>query len=412
MKKYYLYGAGINCIGVIKFFGKQYIKAVIDSDEKRQGSEIEGIPIISLQQYLVENNGEIIIISAFFAEDRIAQLLENEGIRTYYKSPYMQMGFYDNVCDIIQKLELDKYNKIIFATTNPISELISKELYNKNQTVEISYIDKNSVCEIEATIPVVITNEDDKKWVMQLEKNCNLQNVLDINAIYYKKYLFKNARVKKFKDIHKGKRCFIIGNGPSLTYEDLDILKNHKEICFGVNRIYLSYEFTRWRPDYYVAVDYTIVQNDSLKILDMEGIRFIRHFYKMIDNWDSDEIYEFTGLPCRPGEPHLSTNLYEGIYTGNTVVYDAIQIALYMGFREIYLLGVDMTSGIRYEDQGAHFYKTPNPNENLGKGNTPEARKSLGYAAKEIERLGATLRNATRGGELEEVQRVDFDSLF
>ena len=39
----------------------------------------------------------------------------------------------------------------------------------------------------------------------------------------------------EFKDIHKGQRCFIVGNGPSLNDEDLSLLEN--EYVFTVNKI-------------------------------------------------------------------------------------------------------------------------------------------------------------------------------
>ncbi len=45
-----------------------------------------------------------------------------------------------------------------------------------------------------------------------------------------KKLLNKN---KKFKNIHKGNRCFILGNGLSLKQQDLTLLKN--EYVFTVN---------------------------------------------------------------------------------------------------------------------------------------------------------------------------------
>lgn len=56
--------------------------------------------------------------------------------------------------------------------------------------------------------------------------------------------------------------------------------------------------------------------------------------------------------------PCLSQDMYNGVYTGNTVVYDAIQIALYMGFEEIYLLGVDMTRGDEPKMR-AHIFINP-----------------------------------------------------
>lgn len=412
MKKYYLYGAGINCIAVIKFLGIQNIIAVIDSDETKHGKKVEGITIISLKDYINENNGEQIIITGFYASNAIAESLKKQGIKNYYISPYMQMGYYESIRDIICKLKLEQYAEVICCTENPISELIGQELREISEGCIFKYIDRDGLRNVEKDTPIIVTNKDDNYWWQGLENAEELHNILDINAIYEENFGFKNTNLMKFKDIHKGERCFVIGNGPSLKYEDLELLHNHHEVCFGANRIYLAYEHTQWRPDYYVAVDYTIVQNDRMKILAMQGIRFIRHFYKMAETWDQQDIYEFRGLACQPGEPRLSQDLCKGIYTGNTVVYDAIQIALYMGFQEIYLLGVDMTDGIRYQDEGAHFYKSPDVKENLGKGNIPEARRCLEYAANVIEESGRKLRNATRGGALEEVMRVDFDSLF
>ncbi len=412
MKKYYLYGAGINCVAVIKFLGAQRVIAIIDSDETKHGKKVEGINIISLKDYKDQNNGETIVITGFYNSSEIAAYLKEQGIEDYYVSPYMQMGFYEDVKDMIDKLELTQYAEIVCCTENPITELIEEELKNIRNGSIVKYIDRDRLRNVGVNTPIIVTNQEDNSFWQDLDHAEVLYNVLDINLIYEKKYGFRNKDILRFKDIHKGERCFVIGNGPSLRYEDLELLYSSHEICFGANRIYLSYEHTRWRPDYYVAVDYTIVQNDRKKILEMSGIRFIRHFYKMVEKWNQPEIYEFRGLVNQPGDPRISEDMYEGIYTGNTVVYDAIQIALYMGFQEIYLLGVDMTAGIRYQDEGAHFYKSPDTNENLGKGNTPEAKKCLGYAAEVIEKTGKKLRNATRGGELDEVIRVDFDSLF
>lgn len=412
MKRYYLYGAGINCVGVIRFFGRENVVAVIDSDEKKQGKEIEEIPIVSLQEYIRQNQGEEIIITAFFRGSVIVDFLEQHGIEHYYESPYMQAGFYENAGDIIRKLELTKYPEIVCCTHNPITELIEDELKKILPNITVRYIDREEWEEPDPQTPILITNEKDNEIWRGLNHAAVMENVLDINAIYREKFGYRDEGIIKFKDMHKGGRCFVIGNGPSLTYEDLNRLHKQGEICFGVNRIYLSYEHTEWRPDYYVAVDYIVVRNDHSQIATLPGIKFIRHFQIMEENWEDEDTYEFQGLAYKPGEPKFSSDIYQGIYIGNTVVYDAIQIASYMGFEEIYLLGVDMTAGVQPEREGAHFYKSPNTKENLLRGNVLEARKSLGYAAEVLRKSGKILRNATRGGELEEMPRVDFESLF
>ena len=54
--------------------------------------------------------------------------------------------------------------------------------------------------------------------------------------------------LENLKNIQEGKRCFLIGNGPSLRAEDLTCLYEHGEICFAFNRIYNIFEQTPWRP--------------------------------------------------------------------------------------------------------------------------------------------------------------------
>ena len=65
-----------------------------------------------------------------------------------------------------------------------------------------------------------------------------------------------DERLLALKDIHRGKRGFIIGNGPSLTVADLEKLKN--EITFASNRIYLAFDETNWRPTYYNMCDVVV----------------------------------------------------------------------------------------------------------------------------------------------------------
>lgn len=409
MKKYYLFGAGNNCIGVIKFFGKDNIIAIIDSDSARFGDCVEAIPIIPLEEYLDKGDNRQIIITGYFRANEMAQILEENGIYNYYKSPYMQMGFYEDGTDIVNKLELDRYSEIILDDDNPMSDEIISALKNKEKSILIKYWDdSNDKCD-DGT-PVVVTCED--KVTKEQSRLLDRFKVYDLIAIYKKNYRYKNCDLIKFKDIHKGERCFIIGNGPSLSYGDLDTLYKYNEICFGVNRIYRAFTHTIWRPDYYVVVDAMVLQNSRQQIQSIHGTKFIRHLYKMDALMETESVYEFGGLNIKAGQPQFSLDIVDGVYMGNTVVYDAIQIAVYMGFEEIYLLGVDMTSTKRADEEGFHFYKIEDKNEKFFLGNQEEALAALKNAGTVIKEMGRTIRNATRGGELEELERVDFDSLF
>ena len=59
---------------------------------------------------------------------------------------------------------------------------------------------------------------------------------------------------KKFKDTHRGERCFIVGNGPSIKQQDLSLLKD--EIVFCVNQCVRNEQFTAMNPQYYVCVEF------------------------------------------------------------------------------------------------------------------------------------------------------------
>ncbi len=59
------------------------------------------------------------------------------------------------------------------------------------------------------------------------------------SSVFLKWYLTQAMRLRKFRSIHKGEDCFILGNGPSLNKIDLSLLKNYH--IFGLNKIYLLF---------------------------------------------------------------------------------------------------------------------------------------------------------------------------
>lgn len=406
MGRYYLYGAGINCVGVVKFYGVENILGIIDSDKNKQGKKFEGIDIISLQQYIEEGNNAPIIITAYFQNASIKKILQCNGITNYYVSTYMQTGFYENVEEIIEKFNLIKYQRVCFVTKNPISELMFEECLKREYNLTFIYLDEEQIFLNENDI-IFVTNEEEKNK----SKKYPLELVKDINEIYSEKYAFKNPNLRKFKDIHKGKRCFIIGNGPSLRYEDLETLYLNNEICFAANRIFRAYDNTNWRPDYYLLIDYMLYELEKENIKDMSGIRFIRHFYNVEGFYKDENLYEMRGAYYVPGKPEFSWDIENGVYIGNSVIYDALQIAVYMGFKEIYFLGVDMTFKNKSGDEIEHFYKDKKK-DNLPVGNIDEVILALEYARRVLDEQEIKLKNATRGGELEVLERVEFDSLF
>lgn len=233
-------------------------------------------------------------------------------------------------------------------------------------------------------------------------------------------------RLKLYKDKYKNKRCFILGNGPSLTPEDLTKLHENGEVTFATNRIYNIFDKTEWRPTYYCCEDPLIIKEKQEEINNIEAkekfipinlkwyhnvnIENAMYFY-INYNRDKDEKYSF------------STDISKQINCRGTVTFTCMQIAAYMGFSEIYLLGVDHNfrkiineDGEVVIDNNVKDYFCKNYDEDIKNevvhdmGNNTkiyiDAKKYCDESGK------CKIYNATRGGKLEVFERVDFDKLF
>ncbi|MGG1399970.1 6-hydroxymethylpterin diphosphokinase MptE-like protein [Bacillus salipaludis] len=235
-------------------------------------------------------------------------------------------------------------------------------------------------------------------------------------------YTGSGKNIKKLKNHHLNKRCFIIGNGPSLLPGDLDKLKN--EITFAFNRIYYIFDKTDWRPTYYCSEDDKTIfkSKDEINKLNIEGKFFPVNFpwdYNIHFNNAKYFIFKFGN---RSVEPKFSEDIVKGIYWGNTVAYTAIQLAVYMGIKEIYLLGVDHNFNKMINDKGeivvdktAKDYFTEKYNtdkEELYIPNIEVSTRAFTVAKKYADNNNIKIYNATRGGKLEVFERVDFDKII
>ncbi len=233
--------------------------------------------------------------------------------------------------------------------------------------------------------------------------------------------------LKALKGIHKGRRAFVIGNGPSLRYADLDRLS--AELTFASNKIYLAFSHTDWRPTYYAAED-ALFGRQHRKcfegLLELTKL-FPYYFRKFIPQTENCIYYWLVHRDFYPHLPRFSSNPLSRLYWGGTVTYTLIQFAVFMGIQEIYLLGVDCDYQIDqhsvvlernqafYRSQGEHNYFHPDyvhPGEKNHHPNLLHHRNAFKAARLALESRGGTLANATRGGKLDVLERVDFDRLL
>lgn len=232
--------------------------------------------------------------------------------------------------------------------------------------------------------------------------------------------------ISRYKDIHKGERCVVIGNGPSLSAKDLQTLHNNHVITFGTNRVFHVFGDTAWRPDYYVSEDMTILESIQKEISQVPcKARFIPINLK----WDKGiEISGATWFYMDYTSPMKQTNglsldAARAVRCRGTVTTSCIQLALYMGFTEIYLIGVDHNYS-RYIDSNGNVIEDPTVKDYFSSAYDTDFKNvisrnlgdtTLAYiSVEELSRELGTFKvyNATRGGKLEVFQRVDFDEIF
>ena len=239
--------------------------------------------------------------------------------------------------------------------------------------------------------------------------------------------LSENERlISSYKNKHKGDRCFIIGNGPSLNNLDLTVLKD--EYTFGVNAIYLNRERMGFYPTYHVVEDTLVAEDRSEELLDFKGsTKFVGNHLKYCLGSGSDFIWlniMFDYSQYR-NFPKFSKNALRRLWVGGTVSYLCMQLAYYMGFKEIYLVGFDHSYVIPDDIDIENKTFTSNSGDinhfnssYFGKGkrwHDPTLwRMELAYhkAKKEFINDNRIIINATKGGKLQIFQRENFEDLF
>ena len=221
----------------------------------------------------------------------------------------------------------------------------------------------------------------------------------------------------QYHNKHRGERCVIIGNGPSLNEMDLAPLQD--EITFGLNRIYLGFDQWDFRPSYYVSVNPLVLEQHAGEILEeIQAPKFVSINGLPFFPEQADDLIYLQSLP----EPVFSKDPRQGVWEGYTVTYVALQLAYFMGFDEVILIGVDhsfVTEGpanAEVVSKGAdhnHFAK-----DYFGKGarwHLPDLDHSeLAYRLADLvyRRNGRRILDATRNGQLDVFPKVDLQTVL
>ena len=223
-------------------------------------------------------------------------------------------------------------------------------------------------------------------------------------------------KLNELKDIHRGQRGFILGNGPSLNHTDLSRLRD--EYTFGLNRVYLLFPELGFATTYYLSVNDLVVEQCAEDIRKLTIPKFIswrtRTFFKPTE----DTVFLHTTY----SGPRFARDVRQRLWEGATVTYVALQLAFHMGFEQVILIGVDhsfSTQGkpntvvVSQGDDHDHF-----DTRYFGRGfrwqlpDLDTSQRAYRLANRAYLEANRQVIDATIGGKLNVFPKVSYDSLF
>lgn len=241
-------------------------------------------------------------------------------------------------------------------------------------------------------------------------------------------------RNQVFKNKHMSRRCFVIGNGPSLNKQDLSLLSN--EITIVMNYFYKHPIVEKWQPNYYCLADpkefdgSKKTENFYQKLRQkVPSSKFLLPAYakNVIENQKLlpvDQTYYTTFRGTLSNGLNYDIDLTESIPGVQSTSQLAIMWALYMGCSPIYLIGLDH-DWLSYRGAPPHFYRGATiDNYSKAEGDLSkfcykgELKAVLdlwkGYETilRIIANKNISIINATEGGFLDVFERREYKSIF
>jgi len=223
-------------------------------------------------------------------------------------------------------------------------------------------------------------------------------------------------RLTALKDAHRGQRCFILGNGPSLKHTKLSQLRG--EYTFGMNRIYLLFPELGFKTTYFLSVNDLVIEQCAQEIRDLPIPKFLSWRARSLLRPADDTIFLHTTY----SGPKFARDARQRLWEGATVTYVALQLAYHMGFERVILVGVDHnfstkgkpnTAVLSQGDDKDHF-----DDRYFGKGfrwqlpDLETSERAYQMARQVFSQDGRQVLDATIGGKLKVFPKVAYDTLF
>lgn len=186
----------------------------------------------------------------------------------------------------------------------------------------------------------------------EFDKNLyRLFNIVSDTLFAIKKKNKSFAKNEKFRNKHFGQRCFILATGPSLSKIDKKLIdKLSSEVIFGVNSLYKAKITSDLIPSYYSLLDnnyWGVSKDEFSKVLEKYSSRppviiTSQNAVSILNNLNKNFDHIFIHAKHYPTDD-IRFDLTKNLSITLNVVSASIQAAIFMGFKEIYLLGCDYT---------------------------------------------------------------------
>jgi len=235
-----------------------------------------------------------------------------------------------------------------------------------------------------------------------------------------------HRHLQSLRDHHAGRRGFVVGSGPSLNRMDLACLQG--EITFVSNAFFLGLDTVGFRPTYLTVEDPLPAEDYADELNALTGItKIFAHDLRFCLEPGPETVFVFFDryyLDWRHRSyPRFSPDALDRVYWGGTVAYMNLQLAWYMGLREVYLIGIDLDYTLPDHAEGdvivsreadvSHFHPDYfGPGKRWHDPRVDRMARSFARAGEYFQTHGGALYNATVGGRLESLPRVDFANLF
>lgn len=418
-----IWGFGTNGKNLLDIIGKENVKAIIDHNETMRKEGYQGIPIVTFDEYCNKYRECFIVVTPMKYEG-ILKLLKEKNINNYIVANRCKVDLMVLACldKFVKLYDLNENEKYFISGMNLFSIFLYQYLESINfkvsiinnpnekvliELLESQHVITNSCNEINADENACIIETDD----YEINKKIKTLTYRDLNEKIYSEW---EEDIKKFKNNLVDKRIFIIALGPSLKVEDLEKIMKNNDITISMNKIFYIFEKTRWRPTYYVLSDGFAIRDYEKEMDAIEDFSDTEKFFSnnYVKFWENnlDKSYHCFRQIQDMKNIGFSEDFSKGVYSGMTVVYACMQLAIYLGVKEIYLLGCDFNYSKNFDSANDHFYSKVE--KNFDDFDYDGVAKVYRIARKYAEQVGVKIYNATRGGKLEIFERVDFDSLF